>query len=163
MLSCPLLPTCSPLQVLPCRAPGLEHRGARANGPCSWTAGCRLTWTCGWPAPACLAALQEVPSQEPPCTEASPLSTVLLTFADPTAQPDPDVRKGTRPLSCFSPMSFKFFFLIFLGLFIFEKETEHGMGEGQREKGRQRIPSRLCTDRVEPDAGLEPTHCKIMT
>ena len=38
-------------------------------------------------------------------------------------------------------------------------------GEGQRERGREgdRIPSRLCTARVEPDPGLELPNCEIMT
>ena len=37
------------------------------------------------------------------------------------------------------------------------------MGERQRERGRQRIQSRLCVDRREPDAGLELTNHEIMT
>ena len=32
------------------------------------------------------------------------------------------------------------------------------MGEGQREKRRDRIPSRLHAVSTEPDAGLEPTN-----
>ena len=37
------------------------------------------------------------------------------------------------------------------------------MGEGQRERGRKRIPSRLHAVRAEPHAGLEPTNREIMT
>ena len=35
--------------------------------------------------------------------------------------------------------------------------------EGQRERERKRISSRLCTVSTEPDVGLELTNCKIMT
>ena len=34
-------------------------------------------------------------------------------------------------------------------------------GEGQRERRRERIPSRFFTFSVEPDAGLELTNSKI--
>ena len=41
------------------------------------------------------------------------------------------------------------------------------MGEGQRERGRERegerIPSRLHSSSTEPNVGLEPTNCEIMT
>ena len=37
------------------------------------------------------------------------------------------------------------------------------MGEGQSERERERIPSRLHTGSTEPDMGLEPTNCEIMT
>ena len=36
------------------------------------------------------------------------------------------------------------------------------MGRG-RERGRERIPSRLHTVSAEPDVGLETTNCEIMT
>ena len=53
---------------------------------------------------------------------------------------------------------------IFLSLFTyFEREREHKSGEGQRERGRERIPSRLHTTSTEPDVGLEPTNHEIMT
>ena len=32
------------------------------------------------------------------------------------------------------------------------------MEEGQRERGRERIPSRFCIVSTEPDAGLDPTN-----
>ena len=35
--------------------------------------------------------------------------------------------------------------------------------EGQRERGRQRIPSRLHTVSAEPDAGLDPVNREVMT
>ena len=35
--------------------------------------------------------------------------------------------------------------------------------EGQRKRGRKRIPNRLCTASTEPDAGLEPVNRDIMT
>ena len=37
------------------------------------------------------------------------------------------------------------------------------VGEGQRERDRERIPSRLCAVSMEPDVGLELTNPKIMT
>ena len=37
------------------------------------------------------------------------------------------------------------------------------VGEGQRERKRERLPSRLCAVSVEPDVELELTTCKIMT
>ena len=42
--------------------------------------------------------------------------------------------------------------------FIYFGEREHGI-----EKGRQRIPSRLCTISAEPDVGLELRNHEIMT
>ena len=32
-----------------------------------------------------------------------------------------------------------------------------------RERGRERIPSRLCAVNTEPDVGLEPTNHEIVT
>ena len=45
-----------------------------------------------------------------------------------------------------------------------ERETEHEMGRG-RERGRHGIgsSSRLRAVSTEPDAGPEPTNCKLMT
>ena len=37
------------------------------------------------------------------------------------------------------------------------------MGEGQREREQERVPSRLCTDSAEPDAGLELMNHEVMT
>ena len=55
-----------------------------------------------------------------------------------------------------------FFFFLFWSLFIWETERER-VGERQRERGRERIPSRLHTVTVEPDVGLKLTNRKIMT
>ena len=44
----------------------------------------------------------------------------------------------------------------------FEREREREWGR-DRERGRERIPSRLCTVRAESDTGLELSHCEIMT
>ena len=42
--------------------------------------------------------------------------------------------------------------------------AEVGGGRGrERERGRQRIPSRLCVVSREPDAGLELTNHEITT
>ena len=54
-----------------------------------------------------------------------------------------------------------FFFLSILT--DFERERESTLREVQRERKRERIPSRLCTDSREPEAGLELTNVKIMT
>ena len=40
------------------------------------------------------------------------------------------------------------------------RETKWGRG---RERGRERIPSRLCAVSVEPDVGLDPMNRGIMT
>ena len=45
-------------------------------------------------------------------------------------------------------------------MFIFERES---VQEGwEKERGGQRIQSRLCTDSREPDAGFELTNREIM-
>ena len=44
-------------------------------------------------------------------------------------------------------------------MFIFERERA---GEGQRERGRERIPSRLHAVSAEPNVGLEPMNREIM-
>ena len=36
-------------------------------------------------------------------------------------------------------------------------------GKRQRERGRERILTRLCAVRAEPDAGLKLTNCEMMT
>ena len=46
----------------------------------------------------------------------------------------------------------------FLSLFSFERESVCG-----RERGRQRIPNRLCTVSAEPDMGLKLRKHEIMT
>ena len=40
------------------------------------------------------------------------------------------------------------------------REIEQGKG---REKGRERILRRLCVVSTEPDAGLDPMNCEIMS
>ena len=47
-------------------------------------------------------------------------------------------------------------------LFLRQKETEHEQRR-VRERGRERIPSRLCAISKEPDGGLNPTNCEIMS
>ena len=46
-----------------------------------------------------------------------------------------------------------------------DREREHmcASGGGGRERGRERIPSRLCTVRAEPNAGLKLTKLEIIT
>ena len=52
--------------------------------------------------------------------------------------------------------------IIYMFLFIFERECVCEQGRG-RERGRQRIQSRLCADSNEPDVGLRLTNREIMT
>ena len=45
-----------------------------------------------------------------------------------------------------------------------ERERERALaGEGQRERGKERIPSRLHTASTEPDTVLEFTNHEIVT
>ena len=53
---------------------------------------------------------------------------------------------------------YTFFFLTFI--YFWEREHEQGR---VRERGRQRIPSRLRAVRMEPGSELELTGCEIMT
>ena len=47
-------------------------------------------------------------------------------------------------------------------MYLFLRERESARGGGA-ERGRARIPSRFYTVGTEPDVGLEPTNCEIMT
>ena len=49
-----------------------------------------------------------------------------------------------------------------INLFIFEREREHASSGEDREKGRERIPSRLCAVSTEPDTGLDLMNCEIV-
>ena len=51
----------------------------------------------------------------------------------------------------------------FLQFIYFFWEKKHKWGKGRERERGERIPSRLCTVSPEPDAGLEPTNCEIMT
>ena len=54
--------------------------------------------------------------------------------------------------------------LLFKKCIYFEKERLHARaGEGQRERGRERIPSSLCAVSTESDMGLYPMNPEIMT
>ena len=51
-------------------------------------------------------------------------------------------------------------------MFIFEREREtvYEWGRGrERERGRERIPSRLRAVHAEPDMALDLPNCEIMT
>ena len=57
--------------------------------------------------------------------------------------------------------------IVFLQLSFFvclfgERERQHMQGRG-RERRSERIPSRLCAVSEEPDVGLHPTNCEIIT
>ena len=66
-------------------------------------------------------------------------------------QRDRDILTGTPVILYFN------FIFFFKCLFIFEREQRR-----DRERGRYRIPSRLCTVSVEPDMGLELMNHKVM-
>ena len=53
--------------------------------------------------------------------------------------------------------------VVFLSLFFLKEREKAEVGEGQRERGRERIPSRLSTISVEPDTGPEPMNREITT
>ena len=45
-----------------------------------------------------------------------------------------------------------------------ERERERAsMSRGGTDRGRERIPSRLCTVSTEPDVGLKHMNCEIVT
>ena len=58
-------------------------------------------------------------------------------------------------------------FFIFSLFIYFERDRERDREDSEqgrdRERGTQRVPSRLCTVSVEPDMGLEPTNLEIIT
>ena len=55
------------------------------------------------------------------------------------------------------------YFYLFIYLFEREREHEHAWAERGKERGRERIPSRLHTVRAEPDVGLKLTNHEIIT
>ena len=48
-------------------------------------------------------------------------------------------------------------------LFIVRERERERAKDGQRGRGRERIPSRLCAVGAETDEGLELMNCEIMT
>lgn len=54
------------------------------------------------------------------------------------------------------------FVFCFLKCVYFEKESVHEQGRG-RQRGRQKISSRLCTVSAVPDVGLQPMNPETMT
>ena len=58
-----------------------------------------------------------------------------------------------------------FLFYFFKCLFSFEGETEHEQGRGRETEGdtESKAGSRLGAVSIEPDVGLEPLNCEIMT
>ena len=65
-----------------------------------------------------------------------------------------------------SPSSFSFFFFLSL-LNYFEREHKSKQvsmcRERGRQRGRERIPSRLCAVSMEPNSGLDPMNLEIVT
>ena len=56
------------------------------------------------------------------------------------------------------------FIYSFIHSFIyFERDRESTSGGGQRERGREKIPSRLHAVITDPNAGLNVTNSEIMT
>ena len=66
------------------------------------------------------------------------------------------------------PLNFNDFFpkleglLLFFKVHIFLKVYLFILKQRERQRGREKIPSRLCTGSTEPDAGLELTNHEIM-
>ena len=50
-----------------------------------------------------------------------------------------------------------------LFIFFFSGLFRERVGEGQKERKRERIPTRLCAVGQKPDAGFSLTNCEIMT
>ena len=48
-------------------------------------------------------------------------------------------------------------------MFIYFERDRLRVGEGQRERKRERIPSRPCAVSTEPDVGLDPMNLEIKT
>ena len=65
----------------------------------------------------------------------------------------PKIRNKTRMCT----LKTSFFFFLSLSLFILRETDMVRAREGQRERGRERIPSRLCAARAEPNMGLKST------
>ena len=57
----------------------------------------------------------------------------------------------------------KLFLIIFLCLFVFREKERESVGGSERERGRERIPSRLNVVRTESNSGLELTNGETMT
>ena len=53
--------------------------------------------------------------------------------------------------------------MCFFKVYLFTSERDRVSRVGQRERGRERIPSRLRTISTEPDAGRGLTNREIMT
>ena len=70
-------------------------------------------------------------------------------------------------IAYFSYYSFvHYFFLIvtfFTFIYLFRGREEQRGGERERERKRERIPSGLHSVSAEPDKGLDPMNCEIMT
>ena len=50
--------------------------------------------------------------------------------------------------------------ILFFKAFIYFLESRKDGGRRGRERGRERIPSRLCAVSAEPEVGLDPTDCE---
>ena len=72
----------------------------------------------------------------------------------------------TSKLVCLKPNYGCVEFISYLKFILTERQKERNreckQGRG-KERGRERIPSRICTVSTEPDVGLKLTNCEIMT
>ena len=66
------------------------------------------------------------------------------------------------PISFFKMWYDSFPFFFFLKLIVLREGETEQVGEGQRERERESIPSRLRPASTEPNAGLELTNFEIM-
>ena len=77
------------------------------------------------------------------------------------SQPEPNQETDTQPTEP-PRFPFKDFFML---VYIFRERERKREREGGRgtEREKERSPSKLHTVSAEPDVGLNPTNCEIMT
>ena len=100
---------------------------------------------------------EKVPCQPRPEMIGSEVWFVVQVVTSPVTVPF-SWFPGTQELYLLTMNKWFMHLIFFKSLFIYfwERARERAqVGEGQRHRERERIPSRLCTDRAEPDVGLK--------